>query len=104
MYAVIETGGKQFSVSMGDEIRVEKLQGDLGEDVNFTEVISVSLEDGTLQTGDEASKAQVTGIILNQGRGKKVDVLKFKRRKMYRRRNGHRQDYTQVRITSITVS
>ncbi len=100
MYAIIETGGKQYSVSPGDRIRVEKLKGNVGDAVEFSRVIAVSGEDGALRTGDDAH-GTVTATIASHGRSGKINVLKFKRRKMYRRRIGHRQDYTQVRIESI---
>ncbi len=100
MYAIIETGGKQYAVSPGDRIRVEKLNGDVGDAVEFRRVVAVSDADGTLRTGNESDSA-VTAIIARHGRSRKIDVLKFKRRKMYRRRIGHRQNYTQVRIESI---
>lgn len=101
MYAIIETGGKQYSVSPGDEIRVEKLDGGIGDTVEFGHVVAVSDEDGALRTGEDAD-AVVSGTISAQGRAPKIDVFKFKRRKMYRRRMGHRQAYTQVRIDSIS--
>ena len=100
MYAIIETGGKQYTVSAGDEIRVEKLDGEAGDSVAFDKVIAVSSEDGALQAGTGFG-ATVTATIAAQARAAKIDVLKFKRRKMYRRRSGHRQAYTQVRIDSI---
>ena len=100
MYAIIETGGKQYTVSPGDEIRVEKLDGEAGDSVAFEKVIAVSGEDGALQTGADLD-ATVSATIASQARAAKIDVLKFKRRKMYRRRSGHRQAYTQVHIDSI---
>lgn len=100
MYAIIETGGKQYTVSPGDEIRVEKLDGEPGDSVAFENVIAVSDEDGALQAGADVG-ATVTATIASQARAAKIDVLKFKRRKMYRRRSGHRQAYTQVHIDSI---
>lgn len=100
MYAIIETGGKQYSVSPGDEIRVEKLRGTVGDSVEISKVVAVSGDDGKLLTGSDA-QATVLARISAHGRGPKIDVLKFKRRKMYRRRIGHRQDYTQIRIESI---
>ena len=101
MYAIIETGGKQYSVSPGDQIRVEKLDGGVGDTVTFDKVVAVSDDDGTLRTGDEVG-ATVSAIISAHGRAPKINVFKFKRRKMYRRRMGHRQAYTQVRIESIS--
>ncbi len=100
MYAIIETGGKQYTVSPGDEIRVEKLDGEAGDSVAFDKVIAVSGDDGALQAGAGLG-ATVTATIASQARATKIDVLKFKRRKMYRRRSGHRQAYTQVHIDSI---
>lgn len=100
MYAIIKTGGRQYRVSPGDEIRVERLDGEVGDAVAFDKIVAVSSEDGALQAGDDAA-ATVSATIASQGRGEKIDVLKFKRRKMYRRRSGHRQAYTQVKINSI---
>lgn len=102
MYAVIETGGKQYAVSPGEEVRVEKLAGEVGDPVRFDRVVAVSDDDGGLTAGG-VSGAAVTGTISVQGRARKIDVLKFKRRKMYRRHIGHRQPFTQVKIESIDV-
>ena len=99
MYAIIETGGKQYPVSPGEEVKVEKLVGDVGSSVEF-KALAV---DGDLVAGAPASSAKVTGTIKAHGRGKKIIVYKFKRRKMYRRKSGHRQEYTQVRIDEISV-
>ncbi len=101
MYAIIETGGKQYSVSPGDQVRVEKLDGNVGDTVELDKVVAVSGADGTLRTGGEVD-ATVSATIAGQGRGRKIEVFKFKRRKMYRRRMGHRQAYTQLRIESIS--
>ena len=101
MYVIIETGGKQYSVSPGDQIRVEKLDGVVGDPVTFDKVVAFSDDNGNLRTGAEAA-ATVSATISAQGRGRKINVFKFKRRKMYRRRIGHRQAYTQVRIESIS--
>ena len=101
MYAIIETGGKQYSVSPGDRIRVEKLAGEVGDTVEFDTVKAVAGDDGKLLTGSDTS-AVVSGTIFEQGRGVKINVFKFKRRKMYRRRQGHRQAFTHVRIDSIS--
>ena len=100
MYAIIETGGKQYAVSPGDEIRVEKLSGEVGDSLEISKVVAVSGDDGKLRTGS-AANAMVLATIAGQGRRSKIEVLKFKRRKMYRRRIGHRQDYTEIRIESI---
>ncbi len=100
MYAIIETGGKQYAVTPGDRVRVEKLDGNIGDTIEFSRVIAVSREDGALRTGSDA-QATVTATIANHGRADKIEVFKFKRRKMYRRRLGHRQEYTQLQIESI---
>ena len=99
MYAVIKTGGKQYKVTVGDEIFVEKLAGEAGETVTFDEVLAVGGDDGITAGSDV--KATVTGEIVKQGRNKKVTVLKYKAKKGYRRKNGHRQPYTRVRISAI---
>jgi large subunit ribosomal protein L21 len=101
MYAVIKTGGKQHRVAPGDQVKFEKLPGEAGETVTFEEVLLTS--DGEkVQLGHpylESSK--VVGQILRQGKDKKVVVFKYKRRKGYRRKRGHRQYFTLVRIDSI---
>jgi len=99
MYAVIKTGGKQYKVAVGDEIFVEKLAGEAGETVTFDEVLAVGNDDG-IATGSDV-KATVTGEIVKQGKNKKITVLKYKAKKGYRRKNGHRQPYTRVRISAI---
>ncbi len=103
MYAIIETGGKQYPVSPGEEIRVEKLEGEVGATVEFTKVLAVSPDNGGMLAGADVQSAKVTATITDQGRGKKILVYKFKKRKMYRRRQGHRQSYTQVKIGDIAV-
>ena len=100
MYAVIKTGGKQYKVAVGDEIFVEKLEGEAGETVTFDDVLAVGDDDG-IKAGD--LKATVDGEIVKQGKNKKVVVLKYKAKKGYRRKNGHRQPYTRVRITAVNV-
>ena len=99
MYAVIKTGGKQYKVAVGDEIFVEKLAGEAGETVTFDEVLAVGGDDGITAGSDV--KATVTGEIVKQGKNKKITVLKYKAKKGYRRKNGHRQPYTRVRISAI---
>ena len=100
MYAVIKTGGKQYKVEVGDEIFVEKLAGEAGEQVTFEEVLAIS-DDNGFKAGD--LKATVTGEIVKQGKNKKVIVSKYKAKKGYRRKNGHRQPYTRVRVSAINV-
>ncbi len=100
MYAVILTGGKQYKVAENDEIFVEKLEGEAGDKITFDNVLAVS-DDNGIKAGD--LKATVTGEIVKQGKNKKVVVLKYKAKKGYRRKNGHRQPYTRVRITAINA-
>jgi large subunit ribosomal protein L21 len=103
MYAVIQTGGKQYRVAPGDTVFVEKLRGDAGDDVEFDNVLLVS-KDGDVAVGAPTLEgAKVTGEIVEQGRDKKVTVFKFMRRKDYRRRNGHRQSFTAVKIGDVVA-
>src|SRR6266404_2483711 len=102
-YAVIRTGGKQYRVAPGDVIRVEKLSGEPGAEVEFTEVLATS-DDGTVRLGTPLlSGAKVRAQVVQQGRAKKILVFKKKRRKNYRRHQGHRQYFTAVRVTGIEV-
>lgn len=101
MYAIIATGGKQYKVSEGDVIKVEKLEGVAGDKVTFDSVIAVS--DGTLKVGADVAKATVTASIEEQGKGKKVIVYKYKRKSGYHKKNGHRQAYTAVKIEKINA-
>ena len=103
MYAVIQTGGKQYRVEPGKTVVVEKLVGDAGTSVVFDQVLLVSSGDGdNINVGKPlVVGAKVTGQIVEQGRGPKLVVFKFRRRKNYVRRNGHRQDYTAVKIADI---
>jgi len=101
MYAVIETGGKQYRVCPGDSIVVETLAGDVGATVQFDKVLAVGKDSGELLAGADASAAKVTGSIEAHDRAKKVIVFKFRRKKQYRRTNGHRQNQTRVKIGDI---
>ncbi len=101
MYAIIETGGKQYRVSEGDVIRVEKLPAAEGESVEFTKVLAIS-KDGKLSVGNpwlEGSK--VTAKVLQHGKGEKIIVFKYKPKKNYRKKQGHRQPFTEVQIEEI---
>ena len=100
-YAVIRTGGKQYRVAPGDFVQVEKLDGELGSELEFTDVLMTS-QDGNVRVGNPTlSGASVTAQVVRQGRAKKILVFKKKRRKNYRRRQGHRQYITTVKVTSI---
>jgi large subunit ribosomal protein L21 len=101
MYAVVRTGGKQLRVSPGDAVRVEKLAGAVGDRVELSEVLMVGGE-GDARIGTPlVDGARVIGTITAQDRGEKITVFKMKRRKGYRRKTGHRQDYTEVRVEEI---
>lgn len=101
MYAVVRTGGKQLRVEPGVAVRVEKLEGSVGDPIELSEVL--------LLGGDEPARigtpliegAKVIGTITAQGRGKKLTIFKMKRRKGYRRKSGHRQSYTEIRVDKI---
>ena len=101
MYAIIATGGKQYKVSEGDVIKVEKLDAEAGNTVTFDQVIAVS--DKTLKVGEDVANATVSATVMEQGRGKKVIVYKYKRKTGYHKKNGHRQAYTQVKIDKINA-
>ena len=102
MEAVIATGGKQYRVTPGQVISVEKLPGDKGAAIEFKTVLMVN-RDGEILTGSQIGAARVAGEVVRQGRGRKVLIVKFRRRKNYRRHRGHRQAATSVRITAIEV-
>lgn len=100
MYAVIQTGGKQYKVEKGSTLRVEKLIGDVGDTVTFDKVLLVGGE--SVKLGQPlVAGAKVEAKITAQARDKKIIVFKFRRRKNYRRKNGHRQPYTALEITGI---
>ena len=101
MYAVVRTGGKQVRVTPGDAVRVEKLTGEVGDRVELSEVLLVAGE-GDARIGTPLVEgAKVVGTITAQDRGEKITVFKMKRRKGYRRKTGHRQYYTEVRVEEI---
>ncbi len=101
MYAIIATGGKQYKVSEGDIITIEKLGVEAGEKVTFDQVIAVS--DGGLKVGNDVADATVEASVVKEGRGKKIIVYKYKRKTGYHKKNGHRQSYTQVKIEKINA-
>ncbi|MBW2076904.1 MAG: 50S ribosomal protein L21 [Deltaproteobacteria bacterium] len=101
MYAVIQTGGKQYRVAPGEEIKVEKLDGNVGDEVYFDTVLLVSKDDKVAVGKPVLKDARVVAKITGHGRGPKLVVFKYKRRKGYRRKQGHRQDYTGVKIINI---
>lgn len=103
MYAVVATGGKQYKVREGEILRVEKIPGEIGTPVSFDKVLMTS--DGTSVSIGQPflENIAVSGHITEQAKAKKILVFKYKRRKRYRRKNGHRQPYTAVKIDSITL-
>ena len=101
MYAIIATGGKQYKVSEGDVIYVEKLDAETGCVVTFDRVIAVS--DEGLKVGEDVANATVSVSVVDQVKGKKVIVYKYKRKTGYHKKNGHRQLYTKVRIDKINA-
>jgi large subunit ribosomal protein L21 len=101
MYAIIQTGGKQYRVSEGDVIVIEKLEAQAGETVAFDEVLTV-VKDGAVKIGQPVvAGAKVTGTVVEHGKGKKIRIFKYKSKSNYRRRQGHRQPFTKVTIEKI---
>ena len=101
MYAVIQTGGKQYRVEEGDRLRVEKLDAAAGENVTFDQVLMVADGDDVKIGQPVLDSASVSGEVVEHGRGKKIKIVKFRRRKNSRRQHGHRQWFSEVKITGI---
>lgn len=101
MYAVVATGGKQYRVEAGEILRVEKIDGAVGAEVAFDQVLMLGDGDGVQIGQPLVQGAAVTGHIVEQGKHKKILVFKYKRRKRYRRKQGHRQPFTAVKIDTI---
>ena len=101
MYAIIKTGGKQYRVYEGDILNVEKLDVQEGATVEFDEVLALSGDDGLKVGTPVLEGAKVEAQVLKHGKGKKIIVFKYKPKKNYRKKQGHRQPYTQIRITRI---
>ena len=105
MYAIIESCGKQYKVTEGDIVFFEKLETEVGKKVTFDKVILVSETEGKVQIGNPYVKGiKVEGKVVSHGKGKKIIVFKYKAKKNYRRKQGHRQPYTKVEITGIKTS
>jgi large subunit ribosomal protein L21 len=103
MYAIVQTGGKQYKVSEGDTLFIEKLEAEAGTEVNFDQVLLVS-KDGNVVVGSPVvAGASVTATVLKNGKAKKIIVFKYKSKKNYRKKAGHRQPYTQVQIAKINA-
>lgn len=104
MYAVIATGGKQYRVTKGETLCVEKLEGEEGSAVELEGVLMVADGDNIAVGTPMLDKGAVTATIKSHGRGKKIDIVKFRRRKHSRRQAGHRQSYTEIEVTDIKAS
>jgi large subunit ribosomal protein L21 len=102
MYAVIKTGGKQYRVNEGDRLRVEKLEGVVGDTIDFAEILMLGGDTVSIGT-PLVSGAKVSAEIVGQGLGKKIIVFKMRRRKRYRRKNGHRQPFTELKVKGISA-
>jgi len=103
MYAIVDSGGKQYKVQEGEILRVEKLAGEVGENVSFDKILMFS-DDENVNIGTPLlENVAVNGHIVEQGKAKKIIVFKYKRRKRYRRKQGHRQQFTAVKIDSIKI-
>ena len=103
MYAIVNTGGKQYRVQPGDTVRVEYLPGDQGDLIELEDVRLFSNDDGEVTVGAPTVEgAKVTAEVVQQGRGKKVIIFKYKAKTRYRRKNGHRQNFTELRVTDIS--
>lgn len=103
MFAVMKTGGKQYKVAADDVVKIERLEGEAGETVSFENVLMVGGDDGVTVGAPFVEGATVVGEVVDQGRGRKIIIFKKRRRQNSRRKNGHRQYFTSVRITDILV-
>lgn len=103
MYAVIKTGGKQYRVAPGDKLRIEKLKAAEGESIEFDQILMVGEGDDVRIGAPYVDGGKVTATVKSQGRGKKVEIIKFRRRKHHMKRQGHRQSYTEVEITDVSA-
>lgn len=102
MYAIVETGGKQYRVEPGQVLQVERLDGEVGSTITLEKVLFLSGEGDPKIGNPTVANAKVAGEVVGQGRARKVIVFKKKRRKAYRRTNGHRQSFTKLKITGIS--
>jgi large subunit ribosomal protein L21 len=103
MYAIIETGGKQYKVSEGDTLFIEKIEAEDGTKVEFDKVLAVSTDDGLKVGKPYVEKVKVTAEVEKNGKGKKIIVFKYKAKKGYKKMQGHRQPYTRVKIEKISL-
>lgn len=103
MYAVVKSGGKQYKVQEGETFRVEKLPGEIGAEVTFDDVLMFSDGENVQVGTPRLDNVTVKGTVVEQGQARKIIVFKYKRRKRYRRKQGHRQQFTAVKVDSITT-
>ncbi|HXV07734.1 MAG TPA: 50S ribosomal protein L21 [Burkholderiales bacterium] len=103
MYAVIKTGGKQYRVSAGEKLKVESLPADVGAEITLDQVLMVADGDNVAMGTPTLSGASVKATVLGHGRGDKVKIFKMRRRKHYRKTQGHRQNYTEIQISGISL-
>jgi large subunit ribosomal protein L21 len=103
MYAVIKTGGKQYRVAAGQKLKIEQIPADIGQEITLDQVLSVGEGDQLTIGTPLVAGAVVTATVLAQGRHDKVKIFKMRRRKHYQKRQGHRQNYTEVRIEAVTA-
>ena len=103
MYAVIESGGKQHKVSEGEILRVEKIEAEIGAEIKLDKVMLVQTDDKTMIGSPYVDNASVTAEVVEQGKSKKIIVFKYKRKKNYQRKKGHRQQYTALKIKAIAA-
>ena len=101
MYAVVKTGGKQYRVTQGEVLKVEKLDGNEGDSIELNEVLMIADGDNLKIGTPLVDGGKVTATIKSHGRGKKIEIMKFRRRKHHQKRTGHRQYYTELEITGI---
>jgi large subunit ribosomal protein L21 len=102
MYAIVVTGGKQYRVMQGETLRVEKLEAEAGSEIKLDNVLMLGDADG-IKLGDAVKGATVTAKVIGHGRGDKIRIVKFRRRKHHRKQMGHRQHYTEIQITGISA-
>jgi len=102
-YAIVRTGGKQYRVEPGDTIRVESLPVEEGDTIELDDVLMLSTEDGVSLGTPRVDGAKVTAEVVGNGKGKKIVIFKYKAKTRYRRRNGHRQRYTDLKVTGIST-
>ena|SRR5262245_54310186 len=104
MYAVFQAGGKQYRVAPGDKVRIDTINAEVGAEIELTGVLAVGQDDGNMVTGsDNLSNAKVVATVSGHGRGDKVLVFKFKRKKQYRKTIGHRQNFTELTVSEVLV-